>query len=938
MKIFVAFTFYIVAFMSCYGQVDKATIYGRLLVSDSHIPIQEAQILLPKWKQMVSTDSNGNFEINSIPFGNVLMQVMINNELIDSFSVSVTQEIIKLGDVFITIHNNIMEAQQTESVIPTIMMDSDPNVLQDEGISEQQNISIVLNAAGKRDPFLSALSFVMGQYNFRPRGYNKPSQQVLINGILMNDAVSENAIWSQWGGLNEVTKNEAISYGLSSHQQSVGTVNGVVAFDINSSEKLKQNKLSYSIANRNYNNRVMYTYHSGLSKAGWAVTFSAVRRWANEAYVPGTFMDNYSSLISISKVITPKQQLNVNIIAAKNLNGRGASATQEMYSLASDNYYNPNWGWQSGLKRNARIVKRFQPIAILQHQYRPNEKTQINSSVAYQMGQSSTSSLDWYNAIDPRPDYYRNLPSNYVASNPLIAQEITNELKAHPEKMQINWERLYDANRNNVEILRNVNGNSYDSLKANRSIYVLGADVEQLNKMNIATNFVHKHSEKIIFSGGVQIMLQQSEFYRRLEDLLGGDYFLNYNMFAAQQFVGDNNYLQNDLNTPNRAVLKGDKYRYNYKANIQKYWAWGQLDYNVRKINIAFSFSSGITNYSRNGMYRNGLFAQNSFGKSTAQQFFNYTLKGGVTYKINGRNYLLGNAFHASNDQGFNHIFIAPQLRNQNVQNVEMQQTQSVEAGYLLRGTKWNLRTMGYATDIKNATTIQRFYNDAPEFQSFVNFVISKINTRHIGLECAVEYTINSSLSVNAVASIGQSFYTNRPNVAVYSDNDTTTTPVSKEVFIKNYYLGVGPQSAYTLGLAYNNKHYWFLKLNANFFDRNFISVNPSRRTTEAAEFVSSSDSLYHKIYDQEKLPSFFTIDLSGGKSFRLHKIIPKVGYSTMVYLNFGMSNLLNNRNIISSGFEQLRYDFTNNNPDKFPNKYVFGLGRTFFVNLSFKF
>ncbi|MCC6186974.1 MAG: hypothetical protein IT256_07475 [Chitinophagaceae bacterium] len=79
-------------------------------------------------------------------------------------------------------------------------------------------------------------------------------------------------------------------------------------------------------------------------------------------------------------------------------------------------------------------------------------------------------------------------------------------------------------------------------------------------------------------------------------------------------------------------------------------------------------------------------------------------------------------------------------------------------------------------------------------------------------------------------------------------------------------------------------------------------------------------------------------MDISGGKSWRLSKLLPNVPYGTSLYFNFGISNLLNNRNILSAGFEQLRYDFTNNNPDKFPNKYVYGLGRTFFANLTLKF
>jgi hypothetical protein len=212
------------------------------------------------------------------------------------------------------------------------------------------------------------------------------------------------------------------------------------------------------------------------------------------------------------------------------------------------------------------------------------------------------------------------------------------------------------------------------------------------------------------------------------------------------------------------------------------------------------------------------------------------------------------------------------------------------------------------------------------------------INTRYTGLELAMAYEFSPIWTVSAIASLGQSFYTKSPQVQVFNDNDTNTVPKGKDVFIKNYYLGVGPQSAYTLGIAYNSKKYWFIKINANYFERNFVSINPSRRSIEAAEFIPQNNPQFKQIFDQEKLPSFFTIDLSAGKSFRLQKWIPNIAHTTMLYANIGVSNLLDNKTIVSSGFEQLRYDFTNNNPDKFPNKYINGFGRTYFFNISVKF
>jgi outer membrane receptor protein involved in Fe transport len=128
------------------------------------------------------------------------------------------------------------------------------------------------------------------------------------------------------------------------------------------------------------------------------------------------------------------------------------------------------------------------------------------------------------------------------------------------------------------------------------------------------------------------------------------------------------------------------------------------------------------------------------------------------------------------------------------------------------------------------------------------------------------------------------------------------------------------------------------MKVNTNYFDRNYVSVNPSRRSIEAAELIDKNNPIYRKIFDQEKLPSFYTLDLSFGKSIRLHNLWDKMAYQTALSINIGINNVLNNQNIKSGGYEQLRYDFSNNNPDKFPTKYTYAMGRTFFANISLKF
>ena len=63
--------------------------------------------------------------------------------------------------------------------------------------------------------------------------------------------------------------------------------------------------------------------------------------------------------------------------------------------------------------RNARVRKTHEPIAILKYDFTPGHKFNAAATVLYRFGKNGYTALDWYDAQDPRPDYYRNLPSYY---------------------------------------------------------------------------------------------------------------------------------------------------------------------------------------------------------------------------------------------------------------------------------------------------------------------------------------------------------------------------------------------------------------------------------------------------------------------------------------------------------------------------------------------
>jgi hypothetical protein len=254
----------------------------------------------------------------------------------------------------------------------------------------------------------------------------------------------------------------------------------------------------------------------------------------------------------------------------------------------------------------------------------------------------------------------------------------------------------------------------------------------------------------------------------------------------------------------------------------------------------------------------------------------------------------------------------------------------------MIHAPKLNGRLSGFATDINNSTEIMRFYHE--DYNTFVNYVMRNVDIRHIGGELALQAKLSESLSATAVAAWMQVFYTSNPEINIYRDNDTAKNVPQSIAYLKNTYVAAGPQSAYTIGLNYRSRRFGYISLNGNYLNRNYINVNPSRRTSAAVELLTPGSAEWHAIVDQEVLKAAFTIDLFAGKSILLSKSMKWLPKGTFLYINIGLSNLLNNKNIPTAGFEQLRFDLKNNNPERFPSKYIYGYGTNYSINLSLKF
>jgi hypothetical protein len=504
---------------------------------------------------------------------------------------------------------------------------------------------------------------------------------------------------------------------------------------------------------------------------------------------------------------------------------------------------------------------------------------------------------------------------------------------------QINWQRLYDANRGSYMTINNADGVSGKTLSGLRSRYVIQDRIINTERLNLNSTFNARVSDHFDFTGGLTFQQQKNHYYQKLNDLLGGEFYMDLNQFAERDFPTDPAANQNDVNNPNRIVRVGDKYGYNYNINLMQAAAWAQGVFKFNKVDLFAAGQYGYTSFQREGFVRSGLFPNDSYGKGQKNEFNPYAVKGGVTYKFNGRNYVYVNGAYQQRAPYFDNVYVSPRTRHTQQANVQMEEIQTVEGAYIHTAPKLKLRVGGYYTHMDKQVDVMSYFDDV--LGNFVNLAMSGVSRQLFGAELGAEYNIGYGVSVNAAAAVGRYYYDSNPTATITADNNAQVL-ASRQIYLKNFRLPT-PQEAYSLGATYRSPKYWFMSLTGNYFNQSYLSVNPMRRTWEALKNAAPGSADYDRIFDQTQFDNQFTMDFFFGWTKRLPRSYNVKGKPVTAVFNVGISNLTNNRSMLTGGFEQLRFDGTAGvdntvNIDKFPPKLFYAYGINYFVSAGIRF
>lgn len=907
---------------------------GRCL-DEENKSLSDVMVVLLENSQTTLSDAKGFFrlELNELDVEKATLLLKKSGYQSLHIPLHFSGTFLNLGDW------QMREALLEDTPLPLVDFNEQLTLLTDGGSRNYGS-----NLQSWRTPFLAAASFQFSTAFFSLRGLDRNHHIIRINGISMNDEENGRAVWTAWGGLNDITnRSQLTQHGLAPFGNYFGGVLGSTELFIRPSDFRKGIKFSQAFANRTYRLRSMLTYHSASTTKKWAVSAMGSFRQGRSGFHSGTKYRAYAALLSVEKIWEGDNSSWITAWFSPVERGRNAPLTKEVFEHRNI-HYNPYWGRDKGIKRNSRISRMAIPNVIFNHQQRLSEKSKLLLSIAYQKGEQGNSRI-LYTGVRPRegtyigggrnpdPVYYQNLPS-YFLQNPATADLQAAHLAQHALKTdgQINWMLMRMANQ---------------SISDGSARYAVYEDVKQSENKSIALQLYNDPSPGSYWNTTLMYRRTQADYFAQPIDFLGATHVWDIDPYAETDVARFNNLMNL---TPKIELYQPFIYHY---AMHSTRWEASSIWYKSGRFGAVFLGTKySVQSHQREGYFQQGAFPESSHGRGQSMQFKSWSAKAGIELSLSPRHQLTLHAGQYQRPPNWRSLYPNPRQSHTVVLDPRIEHTQAIESSFHWQAKNFDLDLTLYWAKQKNQNQLAFYFADGVggDEAFFVQEMLSGLSTLHQGLELGWKMTIAQSLDLMFAAAVGKHQYANSPQLHLY----TAPTETAKnqgfdqgyknfgEANLKGYHLANGPQQAFSVGWQYNDPNYWRIALHLNYLSHAYIQPNPLRRTASfrldqaGLPLQNIDENHYAELMAQERFPPFYLLNATAGKSWKIKQN----------YLGFFASfqNLLN-QTYTTGGFEQGRnVNYTKALEDHqrtyplFGPKYWWGRGTTFFISTYYRF
>ncbi len=793
------------------------------------------------------------------------------------------------------------------------------------------------------DVYLSQTSYSFSSMRFRTRGYDNKYESTISTEYVLLMLKEEDLIIHRWEVLNNAFRNKDLIYGLTPSSFAYGNLGNNTNISAKASTFATGSHANVAFSNRAYKIRGQFTHATGIMNNGWAFAASGVVRWATDegilkSNVDGNFYNSGGLFLSAEKRINENHSISLSAFGAPTRRAGQSAVTKEVRDLTGSVYYNPYWGYQNGKIRNSRIVETFDPTAILNHEWKISQTERLRTGLGFHHSWYSNSAFS-YDGLNPGPDYYRNMPS-FISDDDIAKNQLTDLWKTDEYTRQTKWDEIYRANRlNNID---NPNG---------QARYILERRHNNLLQTNFNSVYTNQLNKQLKISAGVEASVSKGMHYVTIDDMLGANKYIDIDSYAERDLVGgtlqdaDPRIIENDINDTQKVKNKGDIIRYNYDINVTTVNGFAQAEWKISQLYLFAAAKATYTQFYRFGHMENGRAWYlreikgknvNSYGKSTTWYFTDPSAKAGLIYNIDNRSHIVANVLAETRAPLAQDAYVSERIKDVLVKNLTTEKILSYDLSYTFNYKAVRGRLSGFRTHVNDAVEKLGYYDDS--YRTFINHLLSGVNKIYQGVELGVSVPINSMFTVSTAGTYADYRYLNDAT-GIKSYENGAVDDITEKVLTKDLKINAGPQLAANITLDFFH-NLWFADVTLNYFDNNYLDFAPNRFTESNQQMLQAAPAMYEKLGKQEKLPAGFILDASVGKLIYLKN-------RKSLNFNLSVSNILNNTQMITGGYQQARmplyndlgtYKLNTKGADWFPNKYYYAWGINLFFHVGYKF
>ena len=200
--------------LACAGAyAQDGGVKGKVVSRDGRVALSNVKVVVEPLGVTVMTDNHGNFNIDQLPKGEY--QLKFEAPEFENLDLAIRV------DKMVKNLNSVVMSPDVQYVIDdAVFAEFDM-----ETVDDAQALPTSLSAS--KDIFNNIASYKFSEMRFNVRGYDSQYQDVYMNGIRLNDALTGYTPWSLWSGLNDATRNQEVTSGIVASDVGLGGIGSV---------------------------------------------------------------------------------------------------------------------------------------------------------------------------------------------------------------------------------------------------------------------------------------------------------------------------------------------------------------------------------------------------------------------------------------------------------------------------------------------------------------------------------------------------------------------------------------------------------------------------------------------------------------------------------------------------------------------------------------